>query len=41
MAVGVKAGDVVVTVSHSFIATANAIRHCQGEPVFIDIDAVP
>jgi len=35
---GVKPGDVVVTVSHSFIATANAIRHCGAEPVFVDID---
>lgn len=38
LAVGVKPGDVVVTVSHSFIATANAVRHCGGEPVFVDID---
>lgn len=38
LAVGVRPGDVVVTVSHSFIATANAIRHCQAEPVFVDID---
>lgn len=36
--VGVKPGDVVVTVSHSFIATANAVRHCQAEPYFIDIN---
>ena len=36
--VGVKPGDVVITVSHSFIATANSIRHCAAEPVFIDID---
>src|SRR5208337_5495204 len=28
LAVGVKPGDVVMTVSHSFIATANAVRHC-------------
>jgi perosamine synthetase len=40
MTVGVKPGDVVITVSHSFIATANAIRHCQAEPVFIDIDPI-
>ena len=39
LAVGVKPGDVVVTVSHSFIATANAIRHCGAEPVFVDVDA--
>jgi perosamine synthetase len=38
LAVGVKPGDVVITVSHSFIATANAVRHCQAEPVFVDID---
>ncbi|MDI7860725.1 DegT/DnrJ/EryC1/StrS family aminotransferase [Rhizobiaceae bacterium n13] len=36
--VGVGAGDEVVTVSHSFIATANAIRYCGGVPVFIDIE---
>lgn len=35
---GVKPGDVVITVSHSFIATANAIRYCGAEPLFIDID---
>lgn len=39
LAVGVKPGDVVITVSHSFIATANAVRHCGAEPVFVDIDA--
>ena len=38
LAVGVKPGDVVITVSHSFIATANAVRHCGAEPVFIDIE---
>ncbi|TSA06471.1 MAG: DegT/DnrJ/EryC1/StrS family aminotransferase [Deltaproteobacteria bacterium] len=38
LTVGVKPGDVVITVSHSFIATANSIRHCQAEPVFIDVD---
>ncbi|MDF0673227.1 MAG: DegT/DnrJ/EryC1/StrS family aminotransferase [Nitrospira sp.] len=38
LAVGVKPGDVVMTVSHSFIATANAIRYCGAEPVFVDID---
>jgi len=39
LAVGVKPGDVVITVSHSFIATANSIRHCGAEPVFVDIDS--
>ncbi len=38
LAAGVRPGDVVVTVSHSFIATANAVRHCQAEPWFVDID---
>ena len=37
LAVGVRPGDEVVTVSHSFIATANAIRYCQATPVFVDI----
>jgi dTDP-4-amino-4,6-dideoxygalactose transaminase len=39
LAVGVGAGDEVVTVSHSFIATANAVRYCGGTPVFVDIEA--
>lgn len=38
LAVGVKPANAVVTVSHSFIATANAIRHCGAEPAFVDID---
>ena len=38
LAVGVTAGDEVVTVSHSFIATANAIRYCGAAPVFVDIE---
>lgn len=38
LALGVSRHDEVVTVSHSFIATANAIRQCGAEPVFVDID---
>ena len=37
-ALGVGPGDEVVTVSHSYIATANAVRHCGATPVFVDID---
>ena len=36
-ACGVSSGDEVVTVSHSFIATSNAIRYCGAMPVFVDI----
>lgn len=37
LAVGVRPGDEVVTVSHSFVATANSIRYCGAVAVFVDI----
>ena len=36
--VGVRYNDYVITTSHSFIATANAIKYCRAEPLFADID---
>ncbi|MBO6576987.1 MAG: aminotransferase class I/II-fold pyridoxal phosphate-dependent enzyme [Rhodothermales bacterium] len=39
LGVGVRPGDVVITPALSFIATANAVRHCGAEPWFVDIDA--
>ena len=38
LAAGVEPGDEVVTVSHSYIATANSVRYCGAIPVFVDID---
>src|SRR2546421_133888 len=38
LAVGVEPGDEVITASHSFIATANAVRYCGASPIFVDID---
>lgn len=38
MAAGVKAGDVVITVPHTFIATTEAISQAGAEPRFVDID---
>lgn len=38
-ALDVGADDEVITVSHSFIATTNAVRYCGATPVFVDIEA--
>jgi len=38
MAAGVQAGDVVVTVPHTFIATTEAISQAGALPEFVDID---
>lgn len=35
---GVKLGDLVVTQSLSFVATANAVKHAGADPVFVDVD---
>jgi perosamine synthetase len=37
LAVGVKPGDDVVTVSHSFVATANSVLAVGARPVFVDV----
>ncbi|MEO8680635.1 MAG: DegT/DnrJ/EryC1/StrS family aminotransferase [Vicinamibacterales bacterium] len=34
---GITDGDEVITVSHSFIASANAIRYCGAVPIFVDV----
>jgi perosamine synthetase len=40
LGVGVGAGDEVITVSHSYVATANVIRYCGATPVFVDVEPV-
>jgi perosamine synthetase len=37
-AAGVGEGDDVLTVSHSFIATANAVRYVGARPLFVDVE---
>ncbi len=38
LSLSVGPGDEVITVSHSFIASANAIRYCGATPVFVDVE---
>lgn len=38
LALGVGEGDEIITVSHTFVATANAVRYCGATPVFVDIE---
>lgn len=40
LALGVGAGDEVVTVSHTFVATAEAISATGARPVLVDVDPV-
>ena len=35
---GVQSADEVITQSLTFVATCNAIRYCNAEPLFIDVD---
>lgn len=38
VAMGIRAGDEVITVPHTFIATTEAITLAGGRPVFVDVD---
>lgn len=37
-AIGVRAGDEVITTPLTFVATCNAICYCGGSPIFVDVD---
>lgn len=38
LAVGVRAGDLALVTTYSYVATANVIELCGAEPVFVDIE---
>lgn len=38
VACGIKSGDEVIVPSLTFIATANVVKYCNAEPVFMDCD---
>ena len=40
LAAGIGAGDEVITVPHTFVATVAAIRYTGATPVFVDVDPV-
>lgn len=37
VALGIKPGDEVITVAHTFVATISAIVHCGATPVLVDV----
>jgi perosamine synthetase len=38
IAIGLKPGEEVITQALTFVATANAIRYCAADPIFVDVD---
>ncbi|MGB5757046.1 MAG: aminotransferase class I/II-fold pyridoxal phosphate-dependent enzyme, partial [Acidimicrobiales bacterium] len=38
LSLGVGPGDEVITVSHSYIATANAVTYTGARPIFVDVE---
>ena len=38
LSLGVGPGDKVIVPSMTFVATANAVKHCSATPIFVDVD---